>query len=57
MHFLVIYLQKASLKAVGLIPGNKTVVVAGKDHLRCEKNGTHKRQRDSEAGEEVKDKQ
>lgn len=35
MPFVVIYLQKASLKAVGLISRNKAMVVAGKDHLRC----------------------
>lgn len=47
MPLVVIYLQKASLKAVGLISRNKAVVVAGKDHLGCKKNGKHKRQRDS----------
>lgn len=37
MTFAVIYLQKASLKAVGLISRDKAVVVAGEDHLRCRK--------------------
>lgn len=53
MLVVVIYLQKASLKAVGLISRDKAVVVAGEDHLRREKGrgGMAKREK------ELKDKE
>lgn len=34
MHALKVYLQKASLKGVGLLSREKAMVVSGKDHLR-----------------------
>lgn len=52
----MIYLQKASLKAVGLISRNKAMVVAGKDHLRCRNSGRQKRRRDSKARKSWKPK-
>lgn len=51
---VVIYLQIASLKAVGLISREETMVVSGENHLRWKRCGKHRTRKDSKEGKTVK---
>lgn len=53
---VVVYLQKASLKAVGLLSRDKAMVVSGEDHLRCKRCCRHKKWKYSRKGKSVERK-
>lgn len=50
---VVVYLQKASLKGVGLLSREKAMVISGENHLRCKRCS---RERQKRKGNRVKRK-
>lgn len=51
----MVYLQKASLKAAGLVSREKAMVISGEDHLRCKRCSRDKtKKKDSRKGKSIK---
>lgn len=52
----MVYLQKASLKAAGLVSREKAMVISGEDHLRCKRcsRDKTKKKKDSRKGKSIK---
>lgn len=52
----MVYLQKAPLKAAGLLSREKTMIISGKNHLRCKWYSEDQKSKDRVVGDGVKKK-